>query len=486
PDAPATPGNVALWILLPACGSVALLATTNALCQDVAVVPLLWVLPLACYLVSFIVCFGSDRAYERAAFVPATALCLVALTTLVGLDQIIDFRVQIAVYCLALFGCCMLCHGELVRLRPGAARLTQFYLAMSAGGALGGLFVAVVAPLVFDEYHELPLALVATLALWLVAVWRDPRSALHRGRPRAAWAVLAALLLAYAGVNAQQVRDATVGFDSVARNFYGVLRTYTEPNEDFGDEQRVLLHGAVDHGFQFLSPENRRLPVAYYGPEAGVGVAARNLSRPGGRTLGVVGLGAGALAAYVQPGDRLRFYEINPLVIELARERFTYLAECPGTCEVVLGDARLVLEAELEASGGRGLGYDLLVLDAFSGDAPPTHLLTREAFALYLKHLAPDGVLAVNVSNSYVDLTPLVWRLAQEQGIEPLLFEAQEDLSRGVYDADWVLLARDRAWAEQPAVWEASVEVEAADLARFAEIRVWTDDYSNLLQLLLR
>jgi hypothetical protein len=484
PAASAPPlGDVLLWILLPACGSVLLLATTNQLCQDVAVVPLLWVLPLSLYLLSFIVCFASDRSYERAAFVPSTALCLAALAMLMTQEDLASLPFQIAVYCTTLFGCCMICHGELVRLKPPAERLTLFYLAVSFGGALGGAFVALVAPRLFDVYLELPIALVGTILLWLVAVARDPRSALHRGRPRWAWAALSALALVYAGVNARLAWLATDGYDSVDRNFYGVIRTYTEFDDAFGDDARVLLNGVVDHGFQFLSEENRRRPVSYYAAESGVGLAARLLRPDAKRRIGVLGLGAGALASYGRPGDEIRFYEINPLVVRLARQRFRYLEDCPAAWDVAAGDGRLSLERELAETGGLGRGYDLLVLDAFSGDAPPAHLLTREAFGLYLRHLAQDGVLAVNVSNSYVDLVPLVWRIAEELGAEPLLFETEEALERGTYEADWILLARNRDWRELPELWEASVEIDEAE---FSGVRVWTDDYSNLFQLLIR
>jgi hypothetical protein len=479
-------GDALLWVLLPACASTLLLATTNQLCQDVAVVPLLWVVPLSLYLISFIVTFADDRGYNRAAFVPSTALCLGALLWLMGEQDLMSFDFQVVVYCLALFGCCMFCHGELVRLRPPARYLTGFYLAVAFGGALGGIFVGLVAPRIFDTYLELPIALVGSFVLWLVCVGRDAGSVLHRGRPRWAWAVLLTLALLYTGANLRIAREMTDGYDSVERNFYGILRTFTEFDEEFGDDARVLLHGAVEHGFQYLGAENRRRPVAYYAPETGVGVAAR-LHRPdSARRIGVVGLGAGALAAYTRAGDELRFYEIDPLVVKVAQERFTYLEESPAAWDVVLGDGRLSLERELEETGGRGRGYDLLVVDAFSGDAPPVHLLTREAFALYLSHLAPDGVLAVNVSNSFVDLVALVWRLVEERGIEPLLFQTEENLARGIYTAEWIVLSPNPSWVDEPEVWNASAEVDHDLRREFTEVRPWTDDYSNLYQLLLR
>jgi hypothetical protein len=483
-DGPVAWGDALLWVSLPATASALLLATTNQLCQDVAVVPLLWVLPLSLYLISFIVTFASDRSYDRAAFVPSTALCLAALLWLTSADEVLSFDFQAAVYGLALFGCCMICHGELVRLRPAARHLTGFYLAVSFGDALGGVFVGLVAPRIFDTYLELPIALVGSVALWLVCVARDPGSALHRGRPRWAWALLLMLAALYAGANVRIARDATEGYDSVDRNFYGILRTFTEFDDQLGDDARVLLHGAIEHGVQYLGPDNRRRPVAYYAPESGVGLAAR-LHRPDARRrIGVLGLGAGALAAYTRAGDEIRFYEIDPLVVELAVERFSYLEDSPARWDVVLGDGRLSLEREFAETGGRG--YDLLVLDAFSGDAPPVHLLTREAFVVYLSHLAPDGILAVNVSNSFVDLVALVWRQVEDLGHEPALFQTEKDAARGIYTADWILLSRDPAWMHQPEVWNASSEVDDELRREFAEVRPWTDDYSNLYRLLLR
>ncbi|MBW2270474.1 MAG: fused MFS/spermidine synthase [Deltaproteobacteria bacterium] len=483
---PFSRSDALLWVLLPACASALLLATTNQLCQDVAVVPLLWVLPLSLYLISFIVTFADDRAYHRAAFAPSTALCLGALLWVMDTVDLLPFVAQAVVYCLSLFGCCMLCHGELVRLRPPTTALTAFYLAVSLGGALGGIFVGAVAPRLFDTYLELPLALLGTVVLFLVCVARDAGSSLFRGRPRLAWTALLALTALYVAGNWQVIRYATDGYDTVDRNFYGILRTYTEPDEEFGDDARVLLHGAVDHGFQYQADENRRLAVAYYGADTGAGLAARLHKPDSARRIGVLGLGAGALAVYARPGDEIRFYEIDPLVVRLATERFSYLADTPARWDVVLGDGRLSLERELAASGGRGRGYDLLILDAFSGDAPPAHLLTREAFDLYLSHLAPDGLLAVNVSNSFVDLTSLVWKLVEERGVEPALFEGPADAERGLYDADWIVLSRDPAWIEQPEVWNASAEVDEELRREIAEIRPWTDDYSNLTQLLLR
>ena len=219
-------GDPLFWVLLSACGSVVLLATTNQLCQDIAVVPLLWVLPLALYLLSFIICFASDRAYDRAAFVPSTGLCLAALAALWGRELAIDLELQIAVHCAALFGCCMICHGELVRLRPPAERLTSFYLAVSLGGALGGVFVALVAPVIFDLYFEFPIGLVGTVVLWLAAVARDPRAALHAGRPRVAWAALIALALCYTGLLAERAWYAAAEYETVDRNFYGDVMVF--------------------------------------------------------------------------------------------------------------------------------------------------------------------------------------------------------------------------------------------------------------------
>jgi hypothetical protein len=487
PPPPATSRSTYLaWVSMAACPSMLLLATTNQICQDVAVVPFLWVLPLGLYLISFILCFGSSVWYARSIVWPLTTLALAGVAVVIDESRSVGILLEIFIFASALFGGSMVCHGELARTKPHPAHLTGFYLAISVGGALGGAFVAVVAPLIFDIFLELHIALVGAILIGLAAAYRDRQSPLHGGRPVWAWSSFCVAFLAFFSAMVWNAWNATHGYDTVDRNFYGIVRTYSGWDEDFGDEYRALMHGRIEHGFQYLSPEHRRERVSYYGPTSGIGLAMRHLLLPNGRRIGVVGLGVGTVAAFAEPGDEVRFYEINPAVVRLATEDFTYLEDSHAPWDIVLGDARLALERELRESRGRGRGYDLLVLDAFSGDALPVHLLTREAFDLYLRHLDPDGILAINISNRYLDLSPVIWGIAAAHDIDAVLIETWDDPERGIYDAWWMVMTRNRSWIENAEVQEAIYEVPDNDTRKFDHVRLWTDDYSNLFQLLLR
>jgi spermidine synthase len=485
PPPPPAPSRYLIWASMAACPSMLLLASTNQICQDVAVVPFLWVLPLALYLISFILCFGSSAWYVRSIIWPLTALSLAGVAVVIDENRPVGILLEIAVFASALFGCCMLCHGELARTKPHPAHLTGFYLAVSAGGALGGVFVALIAPLLFDILLELHIALIGAVLLGLTALYRDRRSPLYGGRPVWAWSSFSLAFLAFVAAMTWHTVHATRDFDTVERNFYGIIRTYSGWDEDFGDEYRALMHGRVEHGFQYLSPEHSGTAVSYYGPNSGIGLTVRHFPKSHGRRIGVVGLGVGTVAAFAEPGDEIRFYEINPAIVRLATEDFRYLEECTARWDIAFGDARIVLENELREAGGRGRGYDLLVLDAFAGDAVPVHLLTREAFDLYLRHLERDGILAINVSNRYIDLSPVVWGIAASYGIEAVLIESWEDLEQGLYDSWWMIMTRNRAWFENSEVREAIYEVPENDTREFDHVRLWTDDYSNIFELLL-
>ncbi len=560
--APPAPGQYLLWLALAACASVLLLAITNQVSQEIAPVPLLWVLPLAIYLLSFVLCFESDRWYRRevylALLVPALALATLAIQHGVAGDLLS----QVLLYVAVLFVCCMVCHGELARQRPAPRYLTGFYLTLTAGGAAGGLFVGVLAPHFFPGYWELSLGLWGCAALALTVLLRDKSALLHRGRPgpafaalfamlllaafvfaaplrAAAWAVarletgavygltimLAVLLLLFYGqvqlrvrlhravgaggllapplrsqrrparraavrniaalgaalavfglVHVVFARDALNGAVAVARNFFGVL--YVEARADDRDDLELLLrHGRTLHGRQSLAAERRGQPNGYYAEDSGVGRALRAHPRRragGGVHIGVVGLGTGTLAAYGRAGDRLRFYEINPAVVALAQgdaALFTYLKDTRASVQVVLGDARISLEREL--ARGESQRLDVLALDAFNSDSIPIHLLTREAFAVYLAHLAEDGVLAIHISNRYLDLEPAVARQAAHFGLAAAIIQAQS--SDREWTSVWMLLAR-----------RADILPADAPRARTADVAapLWTDDYSNILPAL--
>ncbi|HYM10955.1 MAG TPA: fused MFS/spermidine synthase, partial [Bryobacterales bacterium] len=380
-DAP-TPGwrQQLLWVALTACASTLLLAVTEHLCKNVAPIPFLWVLPLALYLLSFILCFEGRGWYRRAWYWRLLPAAFVGISF--GLSKygaVAGLRLSILIFAAGLFVCCMFCHGELAAQKPHASRLTSFYLMCALGGALGGVFVGVVAPYAFHGPYELRIGLACCMFLPAVL-------ALQEGRRRAGWlaAGLAAVLLAHLGF---EVRNARGGAKVMERNFYGVLRVSE------ADGVRTLMHGVVNHGEQFLDTARRRQPTTYYGPQSGIGLALLRSGRPERQRVGVIGLGAGVLAAYGREGDTYRFYEINPLAVDIARRQFYFLQDCPAQVDVVVGDGRLLLEREPDQK------FDVLAVDAFSGDAIPMHLLTEQALTLYFRHLRPGGVLALHLSN---------------------------------------------------------------------------------------
>lgn len=464
------------WILFSACGTGLLLAVTNQLCQDVASVPLLWIVPLALYLLTFIVTFaGWYRRWMWAALYLAALLTTASLST-EGLEA--SIWVQGGALLALMTAGCMVCHGELVTLRPGTDRLTAFYLAIATGGSLGGIFVTLLAPHLFTTYLELPLLAVFVILLLATAVLRDlARRPGHKG-VLVAFSVPAAVFIGgialavrptVATASAQQMQAA-------ARNFYGILRVVDDP-PTVARPIRRLFHGQVVHGAQFLNSEDRTRPITYYGAESGM---ARALGLHGKRIagqpldIGVVGLGVGTIAALAEASDTLTFFEINPDAIQFAHQYFTYLADSPAEIRIVPGDARLSLQREVaQASSPQ---YDLLVIDAFAGDSIPIHLVTREAFDLYFSALASDGTLVLNVTNRYVDLTGVVTALAAERGLEPVWVVTEDDPGRGQYGATWGVVTPDVGLRQRLAGRERALVP--------TEPTVWTDDFSSLLGVL--
>ncbi len=480
---PPPPASVRrLWFGLSAVPSILLLATTNQMCQEVAVIPFLWVLPLSLYLVSLIVCFEYERLYKRALWTGALFLAAAGATVVLFLGISVDIRIQIGVYAVCLFVYCMVCHGELVRLKPGPAHLTSFYLTVAAGGAAGGLFTGLVAPALFPSFWELPLALFLGWRLLATLLVRDPNAWIRTGRwARLKRSGLSLWLLALGGALAFQAWEGIQDSVYVRRNFFGVLRILRDQRSKLGGAILKLRHGRITHGMQYQEARLRRLPTTYYGEESGVGLAlARHPRRLGGAPLrvGVVGLGTGTLAAYCQPGDVFRFYEINPKVIELSVEAssiFTYLRDAPGDTRVVLGDARLSMERQEPQD------FDVLALDAFSSDSIPVHLLTREAFALYLRHLRkPDGIIAVHISNRYLNLKPVVQRLAEVFGLAGLTISSKKADER-VWSSDWILVS-----SRAGTFLDKSFQDAGRPLDGGPRRPLWTDNYSNLWQVLKR
>jgi len=436
-----------LWFALAACPSILWMATANTLSQSVAPIPFLWILPLSVYLASLALCFDRDGWYRPAFYrVALPASCLAIAWCAGDRGAAIDVQWIILLFAAALWVCCMFCHGELARRKPPAELLASYYFTLAAGGAAGGLFVGILAPQLFSAFVELPAGVTgcALLALALLYGVRSPRR------------LIRLCLMAAVGFALALRFDALFSSSRVrVRNFYGVLRVSEK------EGVRILSHGAIHHGAQFLAPGKERVATTYYGRDSGVGRALRGLPE-GPRRVGVIGLGTGTLASYARAGDEFRFYEINPAVIELARTEFRFLRDSPGSVEVVAGDGRLSLERETAQR------FDLLAVDAFSGDSIPVHLLTTEAFRLYRSRLKPDGVLALNITNRYLNLEPVALALAAQAGMQARVVRNDPDAEEDVYQATWV-------------VARASAEGQAAVTSGAPAGRVWTDDYSNLL-----
>lgn len=468
-------GSRVLWVLFPSCASLLLLAVTNRICQDLAPVPLLWVLPLSIYLTSFIFCFNDFGWYDRRWFGPALIVSLAAMAlTLTGA---LSFSApeQVLVFCAGLFICCTVCHGELYRLRPNPARLTTFYLAISAGGAFGGTFVAVIAPRLFSDYFELHAALILCGTLFLLGCWREQRSRLRHNWFRIACAGGAVALVGLAldlGASARRNNALRV---HRSRNFYGVLNVYRHETADRSTSLMELVHGRVAHGVQFLQSNRAQTPTLYYTTNSGVG-RAFEIVRHENRKVGVIGLGAGTLAAYMHSGDQIRFYEINPAVERIAKTFFTFLEACPVQVQVVLGDGRLSLEQENRQD------FDLLVLDAFNSDSIPIHLLTREAFAVYQRHMKTNGVIALNVSNMSLNLEPVIFNVAREFGYSAVqIRQPAINEMEGMLPSTWVLLSRDSGLLNAPAL----VASDRSSLQPPSGKGVfWTDDFNGLFAVL--
>ncbi len=584
-------GKVLLWLALSACGSGLLLAATNQMTLDIAVVPFLWIVPLSLYLLSFILCFESERWYLRPLFSLLLALALINTLRLLYHGVDLEIHDQVAGYCLMLFVCCMCCHGELARLRPPPEQLTFFFLIVSLGGAMGGLFVALLAPLLFRGFYEFHILLAVTAVLvvvvqlpglkdtatvlgrlrpdrlslgtglvaacrlltflavavvsvllllsstwfesgsrnrinafanWQLAMfWAGPFLAaalllamdywrrLQRESLAAWWAsgpgairalacvVLGLGLFAFSGSLVWIVVESERRVVDQARNFYGVL-SLKEWDIGNSDHALSLSHGRIRHGEQLQ--RYRDWPTSYYGPETGAGLAIQrhparwDYSRE--FRIGLVGLGAGTLAGYANAyidtdaddrdyasvqdqskPDYVAYYEINPLVTDWAQTHFTFIADARArgaVVEIFEGDARITLERQLQRGGQN---FDVLAIDAFSSDAIPIHLLTLESLEVYLGHLREDGVLALHITNRYVDLLPVVARLARELGKEAIYVENYADSHHMVSSSDWVLLSNNREFLDKPAVREDEEPMPATG-------PLWTDDFSSLFQIL--
>ncbi|HWF09859.1 MAG TPA: fused MFS/spermidine synthase [Bryobacteraceae bacterium] len=544
-----------VWMGLAACASALLLAVTNHLTQNIAAIPFLWVLPLSLYLLSFILCFDSDRWYWRWLFIRLGAVTVPSVAYAISTESDIgNLKIAVGFFCAALFVLFMVCHGEVARSRPAPQYLTSFYLMVAVGGAIGGLLIGFVAPYLLNGLYDLPIVVSLTAFMLVYLLWRErgkPISeamrepefltgsydkvvigtltislvlyiALRIAAAKAGWPAffktpflnapydspvlfgIAGLVAAYVmwrgrgAVDNKSVNDGFVTFviaaglavgiagflarDTfnnvrnsrvLARNFYGALRVYDEESTGSMGTVRTLRHGTIDHGEEFLLPQYENFPTTYYARKSGIGLAIQSLGMSGGINVGVIGLGAGTIASYGRPIDHYTFYDINPLVLHIARTEFRFLRNCMAKNEVVLGDARLSLEREEPKQ------FDVLAVDAFSGDAIPVHLLTRQAYALYWRHLKPNGVLAVHVSNKYLDLGPVVALAAAESGKQAMMVSLEADDDKEIAASDWVLVSSRAGFFDQPEIRNAGEPIKP-----IAGLRTWTDDYSNLYKIL--
>jgi len=462
--------ELVLWVSLAACASTLLVAVTNHMSQNVAPIPLLWVLPLALYLATFILAFESDKMYQRWLFMPLLIPALGGMAYMIWANSgNLIIKWMIPGFAASLFVCCMMCHGELARRKPPARYLTLFYLMVSLGGAVGGIFVALIAPRVFHDYLELQVGLIACAVLAVIVLWDVAIPKLG------AWPVRTALVIGagvLAGYLARTEREETKGYRVMVRNFYGVLHV----RDDKGDTytERELLHGTINHGSEVLDPKLLYIPTSYYGVNSGVGRAIRALQAQGPVRVGVIGLGAGVLSTYGREGDYYRIYDINPLVEKIAQTEFQFYPHSRADKRILLGDARLTLERQEPQN------FDLLAVDAFSSDAIPIHLLTREAVALYFHHLKPEGILALHVSNRYLDLIPVCARDAEAFHKQATVVSDEGEEEDYLSSSTWVLLASDDRWFKTPSFAKSDMSNATAP-ARF---RGWTDDYSNIFQIL--
>jgi spermidine synthase len=473
PAAPPTAGTILFWLGLSTCGSTLLVATTNQISQDIAVSPFLWVGALAIYLLTFVLAFESDRFYRRTLFAIAAGFFAPIACALPAISIGLSLRSQLIVYLIALFVTCMICQGELARSRPSPRYLTTFYLTIAAGGAVGGVFVALIAPRIFNEFSEYPIGLAAACLLGFAGWARTGAIAQWTSRNFGVRLPLMALLIGGFTAIAATVTTGRQGAVVTARNFYGILRVMAR--EDSNGAFRELQHGRTRHGTQYLQAGRKDWPTSYYGPHSGVAMALHAIEKPN-RRIAVVGLGTGTLAAWGRPGDTIRFYEINADVEQIAQTWFSFLSDSKAQTQVVLGDARVQLAAELAAGGAQD--FDLIAVDAFSGDSIPMHLLTAECANIYRRRLKPDGVLALHISNRALDLEPVARGMARYLGWTAVEINSADDPATGESSSRWVLVTSNQDLLEH-----AGLAHQLTGSSSSPPI-VWTDDFASLWRVL--
>jgi len=462
--------TILFWLGLSAAGSTLLLATTNIVTQDIAVSPFLWIAPLSLYLLTFVLAFERDRWYPRLPFAVAAGVLAPVACAVVNAGIGVAIWIQLVVYLAALFAVCMVCHGELRLARPEPSHLTLFYLTIAAGGVLGGVFVALIAPRIFTEFNEYPIGLAAACLLGLGG-WL--RSGAWSQWTRSNFAIRIPIMALLLGGLSSTLTVTMSGAHKAAgtwRNFYGILRVTDLPDPHGGI--RELTHGRIKHGSQYMDQSKRDRPISYYGPHSGVAMALNALPE-GPRKIAVVGLGTGTMAALGRSGDLVRFYEINPLVENIATTWFTFLPDSKAKTEVVLGDARIQMEMESEA-------FDIIIVDAFSSDAIPMHLLTAEAADIYRQHLAPGGLLLLHISNRSLNLEPVVRGIAQHLNWNAAQILAEGNPSTAEDASQWVILTGNLELLQKIA--QGAPHVGWTDPKR--KPILWTDDFASLWHVL--
>jgi hypothetical protein len=481
--------RILIWIVLAMSPSIMMMATTNLMCQEVASIPFLWILPLSLYLVSLIICFDRPAIYRRIVFTPLLIASSVIAVLIVHAGNQLSLLPQVLGLAVVCFSCSMCCHGELERCKPPTRHLTLYYLMVAVGGALGGLFVVAVAPRIFVEFNEFHVGLLASLGIVLTTTLVDARAASAR-RTFSVWATSLGTVIAIACVICSFIFLIDPGFHpgllARERNEYGLVQVFEKPlcewDKSLSSERdelyRVMINGRTVHGGQLVKGPDKMKPSGYYvqgsGPSLAIEVLRADPARKGqGLNIGVIGLGTGSLVTWGQPQDRFWFYEINPLSDRLAREYFTYLDESKNQCQVIIGDGRIQLERQLSQVGP--LEFDVLFMDAFTSDSIPVHLMTRESFKLYWQHLRDDGILVAHITNRFVDLRPVVYSLAVESGYTPILIEHAVGTQ---YQTRWVLITKNQRVLE-------SELITSARLPWPEKMRsiVWTDDFASLAQV---
>jgi hypothetical protein len=491
-----TRGQRLLWFILPMAAALQLSAVTGFLSQNIAAIPLLWILPVATYLVTFIVAFDAPRFYRRGLVLRFLVVLLAALGYMLSkMDMSLPIGLSVAFFLIELFFACYFLHAETYALRPGRnSEATLFYLLIAGGGVAGAFFIGVASPLLFNANYDIAISFTVTAAAALVVIWNgspvaasEATSAANPQRASVAalfpqrilWMTATILMCALL-----VLMNRSFNHDSLIliRNFYGSLSVRQSNNPPIAQTVRSLQNGSIQHGTQWFAPEFRTTPTTYYAQNSGVGLALEyccsHSGVPRAKKVGVIGLGAGTLAAYGKPGDEITFYEINPGVEPIARNLFTYIRDSGARIKSLEGDARITLESQPPQN------YDVLVVDAFSGDAIPLHLLTREAIALYRRHLAQGGVLAFHVSNQYLDLAPEVALLAASQGMLAVSIQSLPNEQKGAYSSSWVLVTDNLAFLQQPEIARVARPITRRPNSSAARLRLWTDDYSSLLPVL--